>query len=146
MNIFSRFFGSRSKLNFVETQVIEAVAFAVPADAAAILRNQVSLINKVQRLDRDREIDFYHIVKGKPIFPDSALFPNRAEEFELAKVHVTDIATGHQAKAFVKIVKGHLFCIEFTHTPRDLSGSSGLKIEIERLGDPMTADAKPGMK
>jgi hypothetical protein len=138
MKLLSRIFRSRSKLSFIETQIVEAVALALPADAAAILRNQVSLINKVQRLDRDREVDFYHIENGKPVFPDAMLFPNRAEEFELARVHLTDVATGHQTKAVVSLVKGHLFNIEFSHTPRDLPGENGLKIEIERLGNPTT--------
>lgn len=118
-------------------RVIEAIATALPQDAADLLRAQVSLVNKVQRIDQDREVDLYHMEKGKPVFPDSALFPNRTEEFELARVHLKDVATGHQAKATVSLVKGRLFCIEFSHTPRDLPGSSGLKIEIERVTNPM---------
>lgn len=138
--MFSGILKNRSQLNAIEKQIIEAIAFALPEDAASILRAQLSLINKVQRLDQDREVDFYHIEKGKPAFPDSALFPNRAEELELARVHVTDTGTGHQTEAVVSLVRGHLFCIEFSHTPRDLRASNGLKIEIKHLGNPMSAD------
>jgi L-cystine uptake protein TcyP (sodium:dicarboxylate symporter family) len=80
---------------------------------------------------------FYHIEKGKPMFPDNVLFPNQSEDFELAKLKVTDVATGHQTKAIVSAVRGHLFCIEFSHTPRDLRGAKDLKIEIEYLANPI---------
>lgn len=130
--------GNRSsQLNPIEAQIIEAVASALNGKAGDLLRSQMALINKVQRLDRDREVDFYHIEKGKPTFPDTALFPNRAEEFELAKLKITDMATGHQTKAIVSAVRGRIFCIEFSHTPRDLRGANDLKIEIEYLATPL---------
>lgn len=130
-------FGNRSRLNPIEARIIETTASALGGRAGDLLRSQVALINKVQRLDQDREVDFYHIEKGKPMFPEAVLFPNRAEEFELAKLHVTDMATGHQTKAVVSAVRGHLFCIEFSHPPRDLRGASDLKIEIEHVANPM---------
>ena len=71
------------------------------------------------------------------MFPDNVLFPNQSEDFELAKLKVTDVATGHQTKAIVSAVRGHLFCIEFSHTPRDLRGAKDLKIEIEYLANPL---------
>ena len=142
--MLSWIFQNRSKLNPIETRVVEVIAAALPEDSAALLRSQVSLINKVQRIDQDREVDFYHMEKGRPAFPDTLLFPNRADEFQLARVHLTDVATGHQSKAIVSLVKGRLFCIEFSHTPRDLRGSSDLKIEIEQLNSPMnTGEPNP---
>jgi hypothetical protein len=138
MKMFSWILGNRSsRLNPIEAQIIEALASALNGKAGDLLRSQVALINKVQRLDQDREVDFYHIEKGKPMFPDIALFPNQSEEFELAKLKVTDVATGHQTKAIVSVVRGHLFCIEFSHTPRDLRGAKDLKIEIEYLANPL---------
>lgn len=137
MKILTWLFRSRSQPNFLEKQVLEAVALALPEKAAAILRAQMSLINKVQRLDHDREVDFYHIENGKVHFPKTALFPNQAEEFELARVKIKDIATGHQTEAAVFLVKGRLFSIEFSHTPSDLRGSSDLKIEVVQLNNPM---------
>lgn len=137
MKILSWLLGNKSQLTPVEAQIIEAVAAALPGKAGDLLRSQVALINKVQRLDGDREVDFYHIDKGKLTFPDAVLFMNRAEELELARLHITDKATGHQTKAVVSTVKGRLFCIEFSHTPRDLRGASDLKIEIEHLRNPM---------
>lgn len=135
--MFDWIFKSGSQLHPIEAQTIEAVAIALPENAAALLRQQVSLINKVQRLDHDREVDFYRVEKGRLIFPETALFPNRTEELELARVHLTDGASGHQTEAIVSLVRGRLFCIEFSHTPRDLRGSSNLKIEIESIGNPM---------
>jgi hypothetical protein len=134
--MFCWFFKNRARLNLIETRVVEAIAAALPEDSAALLRAQVLLINKVQRIDRDREVDLYHMEKGKPRFPETALFSNQAEEFELAKVVLTDVSTGHQSAATVSLVKGHLFCIEFSNTPRDLRGASDLKIDIEKLKDP----------
>ena len=141
--MLSRIFKKSSQLNAIEKEIVDAIACALPPDAGGILRNQVALINKVQRLDHDREVDFYHIHKGKPVFPDSALFPERADEFELARVHVTDIATGRQADAVVSLVRGHLFCIEFDQTPRDLRSSNNLKIEIKHLRNPMSHNPEP---
>jgi hypothetical protein len=138
--MFSWLFSNRASLNAIETRIIDAVAAALPKDAASVLRSQVSLVNKVQRIDQDREVDFYHMEKGKPTFPDTALFPNRADEFEIARVHLTDIETGHQSEVTVSLVKGHLFCIEFSHTPRDLREAGDLKIEIEHIRNPMNMD------
>ena len=101
------------------------------------MSGQVALINKVQRIDEDREVDFYHIESGRPVFPHEKLFPNQSDELELAKLHLTDVDTGHQSDAVVSLVKGHLFSIEFSHTPRDLRGSTNLKIELQTLADPM---------
>jgi hypothetical protein len=134
--MFSWIFKSRSKLKPIETRIIEAVADALPKNVASLLRMQVSLFNKVQRIDQGREVDFYRMENGKPIFPEIALFTNRDEDFELARVHLSDIATGHQTRATVKLVRGRLFSIEFSHTPRDLSGSNGLKIKLEQLTPP----------
>ncbi len=134
--MFSWIFQNRAKLNPIETRILEVIATALPEDSATLLRNQVALINKVQRIDCDREVDFYHMERGMPKFPETALFSNRTDEFELAKVCLTDGATGHQSKAIVSLVKGHVFCIEFSITPRDLRGSSDLKIEIEQLQNP----------
>lgn len=132
---FARFFGSRSELNIIETQILEAVALALSPNAASLLRHQVSLINKAQRPDRNREVDFYHVEQGNPKFPEAALFPNRAEEFEFARLRITDVPTGHQTVATVWMVKGRVFSIEFSHTPKDLTDD--VKIEIEQLADPM---------
>lgn len=92
MKMFSWILGNRSsRLNPIEAQIIEALASALNGKAGDLLRSQVALINKVQRLDQDREVDFYHIEKGKPMFPDIALFPNQSEEFELAKLKVLSL-------------------------------------------------------
>src|SRR6266853_483541 len=125
-SMLSFMFRNRRRLNLIETQIIETIAAALPENASALLRRQIALINKVQRIDQDREVDFYRVEDGKLAFPNDVLFPNRAEEFELAIVHVTDVTTGHQTKASASLVKGRLFCIEFSHTPRDLRGSSNL--------------------
>lgn len=141
--MLSRILRSRSRLNAIEKQIVDTIALALPENAGAILRAQISFVNKVQRLDQDREVDFYHIEKGKPAFSDTALFPNRAEEFELARVHITDVATGHQTEAVVSLVRGRCFCVEFSRTPRDLRGSNNLKIEIKYLGNPMSTTRTP---
>ncbi|NBD38049.1 MAG: hypothetical protein GVY10_05725 [Verrucomicrobia bacterium] len=115
------------------------MANAMSPEASGLLRSQVALINKVQRIDRDREVDFYHVEKGESEFPETVLFPNRAEELILAKIHITDPETGHQSKAEVFLVKGHLFSIEFSHTPRDFRGAKTLQISVEICADPMDA-------
>lgn len=130
-------FGSKSSLNPVEARVIDAVISALPSQAGEMLRSQVRLINKVQRLDEDREVDLYRIENGRPAFPEDALFPNRSEELELAKVRITDEATGHGTTGKVRLVKGHIFSIEFKLTPRDLRGAEKLQIDVEITGDPM---------
>ena len=130
-------FGSKSSLNPVEARVIDAVISALPTQAGELLRSQVRLINKVQRLDQDREVDLYRIENGRPTFPENVLFPNRSEELELAKFCITDEATGHGTTGKLRLVKGRIFSIEFKLTPRDLRGAEKLQIDVELTGDPM---------
>jgi len=100
----------------------------------------VSLINKIQRIDKGREVDLYHIVNGKPYYPEAALFPQRKEEFELAKLKVRDDQTGHAATVLVYLVQGRLFSIEFSSPPGDWQDIESLSIDIERIADPMISE------
>lgn len=134
--MFGKIFRKSAKLNNLECRLIEAIALEMPEKSAKILRAQVKLINKVQRLDHDQEIDFYHIDQGKPKFPDYALFTNRSEEFELAQLKVIDVESKLEFKAVVSLVKGHLFCIEFSHSPKYLYNYLNLEIQVLKLSDP----------
>jgi hypothetical protein len=135
--MLSWLFGKKSRLNAVESCVIDELINALPSEAGKILRSQTKLINKVQRLDQDREVDFYHMVNGRADFPEDALFPNRTEELELAKVRLTDPDSGHGTTGVVFLVKGHIFSIEFKLSPRDLRNARNLRVEVQILGDPM---------
>jgi hypothetical protein len=120
-----------------EIRLIEIIASELSEKAAEILRFQVKIINKVQRLNQDQEIDFYCLEKGKPKFPKLALFPNQSEEFKLAKLSIIDSDSKYESEALVSLVKGHLFCIEFSNSPKELYHSSNLEIQILALSDPM---------
>jgi|LakMenE01Jun11ns_1017448.scaffolds.fasta_scaffold8958985_1 hypothetical protein len=137
MKILSWLFRNTANINALESSVIEAIAESLPDASAKVLRVQVQLINKVQRLDQDREVDLYRIEKGKIVFPENALFANQSDEFELARLKVTDTETGHGTNAVVSLVKGRLFCIEFSHDPRDLKESRNLQIIVQSIVDPM---------
>lgn len=54
----------KNKLNNVERLIIEELLSRLSPKSADILRRQVSAFNKIQRIDKDREIDFYCIKMG----------------------------------------------------------------------------------
>lgn len=134
--MLSWLFGNNSRLNQLESRLINSIANALPESSGKLLEQQVRLINKVQRIDQDREVDLYRMENGKSCFPESMLFADRSDEFELAKLKVSDTATGHETSVVVSLVKGRLFCLEFSHSPRDLDVSSNLRIDVLRVVDP----------
>jgi hypothetical protein len=137
MSIFTWLFGTKAKLNALESRIVETIVNGLPDAAAVILKQQIGLINKVQRLDGGKEVDLYHMVNGKPAFPADALFLTNQEELELAKLHLRDGHTGHQAEVKAWVVQGRLFSLHFNAPPGDLEADSELEIKLLSLADPM---------
>lgn len=129
-----------NKLNALEALLIDAIARALPDASSALLRDQVKLMNKVQRLDQNREIDLYHIKNGTPNFPDSKLFADRSDEFELARLKITDVDSSLTAMVTVSLVRGRLFCFEFDSPPGGLGPTQSLQIQVTRIADPGTSE------
>ena len=135
--LFQWITGRGQELLPLEQLLLQKVETALSKPAAEILVMQITLINKVQRLDKSREVDFYRMEKGKPVFPESALFPNHKEEFELARLRIVDPRTGHGTNASVYLVKGRLFSIEFSCPPGDISDLGSVEMTVESIMDPM---------
>jgi hypothetical protein len=137
MSIFEKLFSWKKKMRTIEMRILEEVCQRLSKDAGEILKNQIALINKVQRLDKSREVNLYHLKNGRPSFPDGALFPNKQEEFQLATLHLRDPQSGHESKVKVWMVKGHVFSLEFSAPPGDLNPKDGMEIRLLCLSDPM---------
>lgn len=135
--LFQWMAGGVQGLSPLERLLVQKIEAVLPKPAAEILVMQIALINKVQRVDKSREVNLYRMEKGKPMFPESALFPNRKDEVELARLRIVDPSTGHGTYASVHLVKGRLFSIEFSCPPGDISDLAAVEITVEKFVDPM---------
>lgn len=125
----------RALLRPYELAVLDAVAAALPAEAAVTLQQQVDLVRRVQRLYDDREVDLYTARRGQR--PDLPLLANRAEELRLATVELS--GPGGGCRAVVTAVHGHVFQLAFRPAP----GSVGAEVTVTRVtthADPTRPD------
>lgn len=75
---------------------------------------QVTAINKVQRLPDGVESDFYRMQGGKPSFNPMIAFPNQATELLVAMLKLTLVGTPHRLSVQIWAVDGYIFSIEYT--------------------------------
>lgn len=113
-----RLFSKRAVLSEIESRVLKDIKGALPLHLSSIFSLQISKIDRIQRLDRGREVDFYYAL------PDSSIplledFSNM-DEHKLANVHLQSNNSGHQVNARVWLVRGRLFSVEFNAPPGDL--------------------------
>jgi hypothetical protein len=99
----------RTKLLPFESCILNAVAAALGAEWKTLYASQLACINKVQRLLKWNEIEFYCMRLFKVRWPESVLFENRGE-FALASGVLQ--ANALQATVSVFAVNGHVFSLE----------------------------------
>lgn len=134
----------RRGLNTVERTVLDAVRRELPEELATRFGSRVESINRVQRLTKDKEVNLYHMKRGKPSRDDRhRLLDTDAEEVLLARVSIAD-GRHHQAEAKVWVVKGHLFSLSFSRSPRDLEGE--VQVLDVKLFPPLTLPLPPDYK
>lgn len=112
-SLLAKIFSSHGKLSDLESRVLDAVKNCLSASAATLWEQQVAAINKVQRLPGGVEVNFYRMVRGKPVFDDALAFPNKTEELLVAKVVIMVEGAPPVLSAQVWSVRGFIFSIEY---------------------------------
>jgi hypothetical protein len=110
--LFAKLFGADHRLSELEMMVLDKVKENLDPRLREIWERQVQAINKIQRLCRGVEVNFYHLENGRPSFDESLLFQNRTEELLVAKIKIKLPGMG-KLGAKVWCVKGHIFQIEY---------------------------------
>ncbi|MDP5190418.1 hypothetical protein [Rheinheimera baltica] len=110
--VLSFLVGDRPILSDLKKLVLNSIKNSLTSIVIPIWYQQVQTINKVQRLPRSIEVNFYRMKNGKPQFDESLAFPNKTEELHVATVTVQSF-DGKTLIANVWSVKGFLFSIEY---------------------------------
>ena len=124
-------------LSALERRLLNALADQLSPEAKPLLSKQIEAVNLVQRHTSDKEVNLYHIERGKPVFDPAFVFPIAVEEVRLGRVSF--VAPG-KPKAFrvdFWIVHGHLFSLEFNQSPRGVDADRIEIEDVEVLVDPM---------
>ena len=111
-NLIARMFGTGSHLSPLERLVLECVRERLSEPIAIVWDKQIDAINKVQRLPKGVEVDFYRLKNGRPSFDEEISFPNRSAELLIAKIHL-EINNMAELTAEVWCINGFLFSIEY---------------------------------
>ncbi|MGB7159654.1 MAG: hypothetical protein WBD40_16425 [Tepidisphaeraceae bacterium] len=129
-----------NRLNRLEALLLDSLIGKLPREAADLLRLQISDINKIQRIVRGTEVDFFAMKRGRVAWEESHLFPCRQER-KLATATVFSHEVQLRLKAELWIVDGHIFSIQFGAEPEVWAGSEPLEVEdLQVLVDPMSVD------
>jgi len=119
--------------------VVEAVRARIGPEAGRRLAAQVDAVGHVQRLSDDREVDLYPTRRGVQVRDDGSAFANRADELRLATA--TLHADGLTTRVTLTAVRGHLYQLEFSSSPKVVRRARSIAIEkVVIHADPMTTD------
>ena len=125
----------------LEEKLLSAVRGVVPPGALDAFDAQVAAINRVQRLPRWTEIDFYSMRGGKVDWSHVALFP-LTTEFPLAEVRFH--AGGRPYKARLTAVAGHIFDFVIVPGGREVAFLDWEgEVHAELLENPLDAGGQP---
>ena len=129
----------RRLLRPYELLVVDAVAARLEPEAGRRLMAQVDAVGHVQRLSDDREVDLYPARRGVQARDDGSAFANRADEFRLATVTLR--GDGLTTRVTLTTVRGHLFQLQFSSSPKVVRRARSIAVEkVVIHADPMTAD------
>ena len=121
----------------VEKKLLDVLAAHLSPEAQAVLATQIGRVNFVQRHAGDKEVNLYHIERGKPAWGNVSLFPNTSTEAKLARVSFIAADKSKALRVDFWLVQGHLFSLQFNQSPRGIDAD---RIEIKDakvLVDPM---------
>lgn len=116
MNRFASWFGL-TKLRNYEKKVLDAVHNALQDPIKGLFAAQLARVNKIQRLDHDREVDLYMIQNGRQYLPPEILFPFDREEFLMATVILSLSTDNNEVIVQVWEASSRLFALEFDRSP-----------------------------
>lgn len=111
-SMLGKLFFSNSRLSAIEKEILNSARDLLNPELLEFWDRQVTSINKVQRLPKGVETNFYRMRNGRPYFDEAIAFPNRAEELLFAKVDI-DLLSQYKVIAKIWCVKGFIFSIEY---------------------------------
>lgn len=80
MVALKRMFRSSPRLSDIERAVLETVRAALDPSLVDLWDRQIQAINKIQRLPKGVEVDFYRMKDGRPHRDPAYAFPNKTLE------------------------------------------------------------------
>jgi hypothetical protein len=142
MKWFKTIWGETDALRPIEIRVLSEVGMHLSDANSQLMRRQLESVNKVQRFTDDREVNLFHMVRGKAFFDESLLFANRTPEARLATLKLRAKSAPSSIRAEVWLAHGRIFSVTFDSPPR-LWTDDTVEIESVRLWtNPMEADTE----
>lgn len=124
--------GHNSDFYPFERQILEIVAARMECQDGVRLKRQIDAVNHIQRLRNGREVNLYQICNGKVAFDDNLRLSNTADELNMASVTLRLAGNRKNLRVVVWMVKGRLFSLEFSESPKKFfAGSSLLATDSE---------------
>jgi hypothetical protein len=121
-----------------ELMLLDAISSKLSAGALRLFARQRHEINRIQRLVADKEVTLYSIHRGKILWKEELLFPNRANALALARCRFETTGIGAQLLLF----SGHLGMIEFDAATRELYHDH--VSEVKLLANPLVDTTSDG--
>ena len=145
LNWIQSFLGGSTPFYPYESRILQEVSACLDGESAATLRNQIKVINKIQRITDGKEVNLYTMHHGKALFDDRLRFPNQSDEALLATVRIIEKRTRANLKVDLWLAKGRLFSLVFNKPPKLFFAPESLKNVQPEIGnvkiwfDPMQA-------
>ena len=113
ISILDKLFSAKSRFSDLENLILNSIRDQLTEEIREIWDHQISSINKIQRLPKNVEVNFYRMKNGKPSFNEQDSFPNKTRELLLAKVVITIPNSTVKVVSNIWCVNGFLFSIEY---------------------------------
>jgi hypothetical protein len=120
----------KSKFYPFETMILEKVLSRIEGENVLRLKQQIGVINYIQRHREGREVNFYQMQNGKVIFDNNLRFPDSPEEEMLARVILRSPTETTELKAEIWMTGGRIFSLEFDKRPKQYF--SGIRLQDAR--------------
>lgn len=123
----------------LEQKLLHALADHLSPEARSLLAKQVEQTNLVQRHAKDKEVNLYHMRRGKVSREGVPVFPLLVPEVKLARISFTCPDRERPLRANFWLVNGRLFSLDFDQSPRGIDADDIDIAEVELLADPMVS-------
>ena len=101
-----------------EILVLERVMSSLERENGLRLKQQIDVINHIQRHRDGREVNFYQMKYGKAAFDSNLRFPDPPDEELLARVILRSPPKVAELKTEVWMAGGRIFSLEFDKSPK----------------------------
>lgn len=121
----------------LEKKLLDVLVAHLSSEAQAVLATQIGQVNLVQRHAGDKEVNLYHMERGKPAWDNVRLFPNASTETKLARISFAAADKSKPLRVEFWLVHGTLFSLQFTQSPRGIDPERIEIKDVKVLADPM---------